>query len=95
MARELLLHALGFPLDQSSRSDRGLKHAAWFLSDSASGGAYDWAKAVAGIKYTYTYELRPDSNAYNGFVVSENEIEPSGEEVWASLVATVDTIKAM
>lgn len=50
---------------------------------------------MAGIKYTYTYELRPDSNAYNGFVVSENEIEPSGEEVWASLVATVDTIKAM
>jgi len=55
--------------------------------DAASGGAYDWAKAVAGIKYSYTYELRPDGNAWNGFVVSENEIEPSGEEVWASLAA--------
>jgi len=31
--------------------------------------------------------LRPDSNAWNGFVVPETEIQPSGEEVWASLAA--------
>lgn len=55
------------------------------IVDSAAGGAYDWAKGVAGIKYSYTYELRPDGNAWNGFVVSESEIQPSGEEVWASL----------
>jgi len=57
------------------------------LSDASSGGAYDWAKAEAGIKYSYTYELRPDGNSWNGFVVSESEIEPSGEEIWASLAA--------
>ncbi|XP_067947675.1 carboxypeptidase A2-like [Watersipora subatra] len=60
---------------------------------SASGGAYDWAKGVAGIKYSYTYELRPDGNSYNGFVVPESEIEPSGEEVWASLAQVATDLK--
>lgn len=63
------------------------------ILDAASGGAYDWAKGVAGIKYAYTYELRPDGNAWNGFVVSESEIQPSGEEVWASLEQLAKDIK--
>lgn len=40
---------------------------------------------MAGVKYSYTYELRPDGNAWNGFVVDRSVIEPSGQEVWASL----------
>ena len=63
------------------------------FTDSAAGGAYDWAKGVAGIKYSYTYELRPDGNAENGFVVSEKEIQPSGEEIWASLAQVAEDLR--
>jgi hypothetical protein len=51
-------------------------------------------KAVAGVQYSYTYELRPDGNASNGFVVPESEINGSGEEIWSSLVAMIDAIPA-
>ncbi|XP_060072712.1 carboxypeptidase B-like [Ylistrum balloti] len=55
---------------------------------AVSGGTYDWAKAKAGVKYSYTYELRPAtaSSAQSGFIIGEEQIVPSGEEVWASLV---------
>jgi len=33
------------------------------LIDAASGGSYDWAKAVCGVKYAYALELRPSSNS--------------------------------
>jgi len=59
---------------------------------SASGGAYDWAKSVAGIKYAYTFELRPSSYSWNGFVVDASVIEPSGEEIWAALSTVADRI---
>lgn len=64
-------------------------------SDAASGGAYDWVKAVAGVKYTYTFELRPDGNAWNGFVVPESEIQPSEEEIWAALADVADRLLAV
>ena len=62
-------------------------------SDEASGGAYDWAKQTAGVKYAYTYELRPDSYSWNGFVVDASVIQPSGEEIWASLAKVAELIK--
>ncbi|XP_013391836.1 carboxypeptidase B-like [Lingula anatina] len=52
---------------------------------AASGGSYDWAKEKAGIKYAYTFELRPDGNASNGFVIPASEILPSGKEVYAAV----------
>ncbi|XP_062583670.1 carboxypeptidase B-like [Saccostrea cucullata] len=60
----------------------------------ASGGSYDWAKAVAGIKYSYTYELRPKDATFGGagFVIPESEIKPNAEEVWASLVTMAGEI---
>lgn len=33
-----------------------------YLIDAASGGSYDWAKAIDGVKYAYALELRPSSN---------------------------------
>ena len=65
----------------------------YIYTDEASGGAYDWAKGVAGIKYSYTYELRPDGNSWSGFVVSEKEIQPSGEEIWASLAQVAEDLR--
>jgi len=62
------------------------------LLGEASGGGDDWAKMI-GIKYSYTLELRPGGNAYNGFVVAETEIEPSGREIWAGITAAVDAMK--
>ena len=63
--------------------------------DAASGGSYDWAKAVAGIQYAYTYEMRPAAASYgqSGFILSESEIIPNAEEVWASLVTIATEIQ--
>ncbi|XP_033725599.1 carboxypeptidase B-like [Pecten maximus] len=62
---------------------------------AASGGTYDWAKLKAGVKYSYTYELRPAEASWNqsGFIVGEDQILPSGEEVWASLVTVAREIR--
>ena len=44
---------------------------------SASGGSYDWAKALYGVKYAYALELRPqqgtDEDIY-GFALPENSM---------------------
>jgi len=48
---------------------------------SASGGAFDWVKAKAGIKYAYTLECRP-ATMNPGFLLPASGIIPSGEETW-------------
>ena len=60
------------------------------LPDSAAGASYDWVKGVAGVKYSYTLELR-DTGRY-GFLLPQSQIIPSGEEVWASVVAIADEL---
>jgi len=57
---------------------------------AAAGGSDDWAKAVAGIKWVYTLELRPgdgdpDPDQFYGFQLPEKYILPVGEETWAGL----------
>ena len=51
----------------------------------ASGTSMDWAFGEAGIPYAFTMELRPDSNYFrkSGFKLPEDEIIPTGEEIWA------------
>ena len=61
------------------------------FSDSASGGSYDWAKGVAGIKYSYTIELRDRGNA--GFVLPSSQIVPTAEETWAGIKAAVEEME--
>ena len=39
-----------------------------YFTDPAAGGSYDYAKGVAGIKYSYTMELPPTNNGYNSYV---------------------------
>lgn len=53
----------------------------------ASGITMDFSKANAGVKYTYTPELRG-----NNFVIAATQIEPSYQEVWNGIVATINTL---
>lgn len=53
------------------------------ISDSAAGGSDDWAKGGAGVKYSYTIELR-DTGAH-GFVLPVNQILPNNRESWRGL----------
>ncbi len=68
-------------------------HVSLSDSDAAAGGSYDWAKGAAGIDYSYTYELRPDSGAFLGFIISASNIEPSGRETWAGITSIINEIK--
>ena len=50
-----------------------------------SGTADDWAKGVANINLSYTIELR-DTGTY-GFLLPENQIEPTSQEFIAAIFA--------
>jgi hypothetical protein len=54
---------------------------------TASGTASDWAYEKAGIKYSYTIELR-DTGTY-GFLLPRNQIIPTGEETFNGLLAMI------
>ena len=65
--------------------------------DASSGGTADWAKGVAGIRYTYAVELRAERYGglnYAGFILPPTSIQPQGEEMWAGLRAMVREIYA-
>lgn len=66
------------------------------LNYAASGGSYDWAKAITGIKYAFAVELRPSStspdNRY-GFMLPESKAILAGEETYAGLVTLFEAIR--
>lgn len=55
--------------------------------DPSSGTAQDYSKETAGVKYTFTAELRG-----NSFIVPADQIQPSFEEVWNGVTAAIATI---
>ena len=57
---------------------------------AVSGGSQDWAKAVAGIKYSFAFELR-DLGRY-GFLLPARYIEQSGAEMFAGVQAIIRAI---
>ena len=59
--------------------------------DAAAGGADDWAKGSAKIKYTYTVELRDDGRY--GFVLPARYIIPTGQETWSAMKAFAENLK--
>lgn len=60
---------------------------------SASGGAEDWAKKELGIKFSYLIELRPaDRGNYNGFLLDEREILPTGHETFEGIKVVADAV---
>ena len=52
-----------------------------------AGGSNDWAKAEAGIKFSYTFELR-DTGEY-GFTVPPGQIEDTCSEIVAAVTAMI------
>ncbi|XP_041777926.1 zinc carboxypeptidase A 1 [Anopheles merus] len=60
----------------------------------ASGSSVDWSYGAQDVKIAYTYELRPDGNAWNGFVLPPNEIVPTGEETLDSLITLLEESSA-
>ncbi|KAG5461091.1 MAG: hypothetical protein BJ554DRAFT_6772 [Olpidium bornovanus] len=55
------------------------------VSYKSSGLAIDWAYAVAGVKYSYSINLR-DKGKY-GFLLPSDQIVPSGEETYTAVLA--------
>jgi len=53
-------------------------------ADVASGSSEDWVKGLAGVKYTYTIELR-DNGTY-GFLLPAKFIDVSGTEMFNALI---------
>jgi murein tripeptide amidase MpaA len=53
----------------------------------ASGGSFDWTKAKLDMAYSYAPELRPATAAQGGFEIPPSNIEPSGREIFAAVVA--------
>ena len=60
------------------------------IADAATGTTLDYMKAVAGVKYSYTPELR--ATGWQGPLSRTEDIEPSFEENWAALVALANHI---
>jgi len=58
----------------------------------ASGGSDDYAKGTAGVKYSYTIELR-DTGLY-GFQLPASQIIPSGEETFEALLVVGNSFTA-
>lgn len=66
------------------------------LNYAASGGSYDWVKAIAGVKYCYALELRPSSNTADsryGFMLPVDRAIKAGEETYAGLVSLFEAIR--
>ena len=51
---------------------------------AAAGGSDDWAHGTAGIKYSYTIELRDTGD--HGFVLPKEQIIESGDETFAAIM---------
>lgn len=51
----------------------------------ASGGSEDWAKGKAHVKYSYLFELRPEEQVWDGFLLGENQIMPTARETWEAV----------
>ncbi|XP_066903174.1 carboxypeptidase B [Halyomorpha halys] len=49
----------------------------------ASGSSADWAKAVAGVKFSYTFELRDTGK--HGFLLPASQIVPTGKELFEAI----------
>uniref|UniRef100_A0A7E4VYX8 Peptidase_M14 domain-containing protein n=1 Tax=Panagrellus redivivus TaxID=6233 RepID=A0A7E4VYX8_PANRE len=57
-----------------------------------TGGSSDWAKEKAGIKYSYTIELRPSYYSWNGFVLDKSQLIPTARETYDGIWVVLDTV---
>ncbi|KAI1730721.1 zinc carboxypeptidase domain-containing protein [Ditylenchus destructor] len=82
---------------QALQSMYGTKYTVGTGADTlypASGGSEDWAKGRVGVKFSYLFELRPEDNVYDGFLLPENQIMPTGRETWEAVkVIAAETLR--
>uniref|UniRef100_A0AC34GJ96 Peptidase M14 carboxypeptidase A domain-containing protein n=1 Tax=Panagrolaimus sp. ES5 TaxID=591445 RepID=A0AC34GJ96_9BILA len=85
---------------QALQSMYGTKYTVGTGADTlypASGGSEDWAKGQMGIKYSFLFELRPEDNVWDGFLLAENQIIPTSRETWEAVkiivTQTMNTFK--
>ncbi|XP_026742805.1 zinc carboxypeptidase A 1-like [Trichoplusia ni] len=64
------------------------------LRQPASGMSHDWAKARAGIKYSYHVDLRDSFGPY-GFLLPGSQIVSTARETWQAVKAIVDNLSAV
>uniref|UniRef100_A0A3B4D9J5 Carboxypeptidase A1 n=1 Tax=Pygocentrus nattereri TaxID=42514 RepID=A0A3B4D9J5_PYGNA len=58
----------------------------------ASGGSIDWTYDQ-GIKYSYTFELRPLQSSLYGFLLPADQIIPTAKETWLALMVIMEHTK--
>ncbi|CAH0720785.1 unnamed protein product, partial [Brenthis ino] len=61
------------------------------IRQPASGMSHDWAKARAGIKFSYHVDLRDSIGPY-GFLLPGSQIVSTAKETWQAVKAIVDNI---
>lgn len=61
------------------------------LRQPASGMSHDWAKARAGIKFSYHVDLRGSLGPY-GFLLPGSQIVSTAQETWQAVKAIIDNI---
>lgn len=59
--------------------------------DKFGGGSPDWARGVANVTYSYLIELR--DRGYYGFLLPEDQILATGEEVWEGVRVILDQVR--
>lgn len=59
----------------------------------SSGSSADYAYDNAGVPYACGLELRPAQGEFDGFNPPPSQIEPSGREVYAGLLAYVQNVE--
>ncbi|KAF6209147.1 hypothetical protein GE061_014891 [Apolygus lucorum] len=62
------------------------------LVGAAAGGSDDWAKGVAGAKYAYTFELRPNNDRV-GFALPARLITVAAQEALAGVLAVAGEMR--
>jgi murein tripeptide amidase MpaA len=76
------------------RAVHGTRYGAGTAPDilyAVGGGSFDWAKAIAGIKWSFTLELRPgdgdnDNDQNYGFQLPASYIIRTADEAWAGII---------
>lgn len=57
-----------------------------------AGGASDWVKETARVKYSYTIELRPSHSAQGGFILDRTQLIPTGKETYEGIKVVIDKV---
>ena len=59
----------------------------------ASGSTVDYAYDNVGILYSSCWEVRPSGGGINGFAPPPSQIDPSGREIYAAMIAYIQNVR--